>query len=63
MVGLMAMERKEVAAMLMRAGLPDLAAQVDGELPDPVETDELQRFAMRHGLSRDWMINRMGGSP
>jgi len=63
MVGLMAMERKEVAAMLMRAGLPDLAAQVDDELSDPVEGDELQRFARRHGLSRDWMINRMGGSP
>jgi len=52
-----------VAAMLMRAGLPDLAAEVESELPDPVEVDELERFARRHGLSRDWMVNRMGGSP
>ena len=57
------MERKEVAAMLTRAGLSDLASRVESELSDPVEGDELERFARRHGVSKDWMISRMGGSP
>jgi hypothetical protein len=59
----MPMGRAEAVAILARAGLTDLAAQAEVELPDPVETDELDRFAQRHGLTRDWMISRMGGSP
>ena len=57
------MDRQEVIAVLTRAGLPDLAAKVEAELPDPVEMDELESFGRRHGVSRDWLISRMGGSP
>jgi hypothetical protein len=59
----MAMARQEVVTGLTRAGLPDLARQAEAELPDPVEKDELDRFGERHGLTRDWLMNRMGGSP
>jgi hypothetical protein len=59
----MAITRKEAAAILLRAGLPDLAAKAESELSDPVERDELERFAQRYGLTRDWLASRMGGSP
>lgn len=59
----MAMERQEVVALLMRIGLPDLADEANTELPDPVQMDEVVRFGERHGMTRDWLISRMGGSP
>jgi hypothetical protein len=59
----MAWTRKELADVLLRAGLPDLAAKARAELPDPVEDDDLLRFAQRYGLTRDWLSSRMGGSP
>jgi hypothetical protein len=57
------MDRQEVIAVLMRAGLPDLAAKAEAELPDPVSDEELEKFGRRQGVSRDWLISRMGGSP
>jgi hypothetical protein len=57
------MSRAEAAAMLVRAGLPDLATKAEAELPDPVDIDELGRFGERNGLTRDFLISRMGGSP
>ena len=59
---LVAMDRQEVIAVLTRAGLPDLAAKVEAELPDPVEMDKLESFGRRHGVSRDWLISRMAGA-
>lgn len=59
----MPMSRQEVTALLMRVGLPDLAAEAKAELPDPVETEVVVRFGERHGVTRDWLINHMGGSP
>jgi hypothetical protein len=38
----------------------DEAAQ---ELPDPVEMEQLHEFGDRHGISRDELTSRMGGSP
>jgi hypothetical protein len=59
----MALKRKEVAAILKRAGLPDLAAKAEAELSENVRRDELDRFEERYRLSKDWLISRMGGSP
>jgi hypothetical protein len=59
----MALERKEVAAILKRAGLPDLAAKAEAELSEHVRRDELDRFRERYRLSKDLLISRMGGSP
>jgi hypothetical protein len=40
-----------------------MAAKAEAELSDPVEKEELDRFAQRYGLTRDALTNRMGGSP
>jgi hypothetical protein len=59
----MALDRQEIAAILERAGLPDLAAKAEAELSEHVQRDELDRFEERYRLSKDWLISRMGGSP
>jgi len=33
------------------------------ELPDPVDAGQLESWGMRHGVSKDDLISRMGGSP
>jgi hypothetical protein len=45
------------------AGLPDLAEEARRVLPDPVEYDEAARFLAQHGITKDELINRRGGSP
>lgn len=55
--------KSEAVAILKRVGLPDLAATAEAELPDPVSQDELVHWAQGHGITRDWLIERMGGSP
>jgi hypothetical protein len=49
--------------MLRRAGLADVAAVAQTSLPDPVDTKVLDQFCAGYGLSRESLINRMGGSP
>ena len=49
--------------MLRRAGLADAAAAAQTSLPDPVDSKALDQFCVRYGLSRQSLINRMGGSP
>jgi hypothetical protein len=58
-----AMPLHEVIAMLRHLGLLDLIPAAERELPDPAEPQDLDRFGARHGLTRDRMISRMGGSP
>jgi hypothetical protein len=38
----------------------DEAAQV---LPEDVDREQLEKLADQHGISRDELISRMGGSP
>jgi hypothetical protein len=49
--------------MLRRAGLADVAAAAQTSLPDPVDSKALDHFCARYGLSRQSLIDRMGGSP
>ena len=49
--------------MLRRAGLADIAAAAQTSLPDPVDPKVLDHFCARYGLSRQSLIERMGGSP
>jgi hypothetical protein len=55
--------RQEVADMLRKAGFRKAADDVMRELPDPVELELLQEWGRRHGITRDDLISRMGGSP
>jgi hypothetical protein len=52
-----------VVGVLRRAGLPQLADEALRTLPDPVDNKELEQFAAEHGVSRETLTERMGGSP
>ena len=49
--------------ILRMAGLPDLAEEAQRVLPDPVEYDHAARFLAQHGITKDELISRRGGSP
>ena len=55
--------RQWVIDMLRRLDFPGAAEEAATVLPDPVDIDELEEFAQRHGISRDDLISRSGGSP
>jgi hypothetical protein len=55
--------RQDVADVLRHAGFSELADEASRVLPDPVDLEQLQEWAMQHGLSRDELISRLGGSP
>jgi hypothetical protein len=54
---------KHVVDVLHTLQRPDLADEASRDLPDPVDIDRLVAWMIQHGLSRDEMISRMGGSP
>jgi hypothetical protein len=55
--------RQHVVDELNRMGYTKLAVEASRDLPDPVDTNRLEEWCMEHGLSRDDVISRMGGSP
>ncbi|HYJ74440.1 MAG TPA: hypothetical protein VEV65_02525 [Kineosporiaceae bacterium] len=55
--------RQELVELLHRAGLPEVADAAARELPDPVDLERLQTWALRRGISRDQLLSRLGGSP
>jgi hypothetical protein len=55
--------RQHVIDLLHRLGHKELAEEAAKVLPDPVDADEVTTWAMKHGVSRDDLISRMGGSP
>jgi hypothetical protein len=55
--------RQYVIDMLNRLGYPQLAEEAAHDLPDPVDADQVGTWWIQHGLSRDELISRMGGSP
>jgi len=55
--------RQDVFELLLRAGLAEEADAAVRELPDPVDLEHVQRWGFRHGISRDTLISRLGGSP
>jgi hypothetical protein len=57
------LSRQQIIQMLRRAGLADVAAAAQKSLPDPVNSEALNQFCVRYGLSRQSLMDRMGGSP
>jgi hypothetical protein len=55
--------RHEIIQMLRRAGQADVAAAAQKSLPDPVDSKVLNHFCARYGLSKESLMDRMGGSP
>jgi len=59
----MAYSRKWLVDMLRRLGYTQAADEALRVLPDEVELQQLEKFADRHGIDRDDVVSRMGGSP
>ena len=55
--------KQQVVDILRRAGLREAADEAMRDLPDPVDLDHLQEWAIGHGLTKDLLISQMGGSP
>jgi hypothetical protein len=61
--GAMQSARQDVVDMLRRTGLPELAEEALRVLPDPVDLDFAAKVLQSYGVTRDELIDRMGGSP
>ncbi len=59
----MSQEKQWVVNMLRRLGYTEAAEEAERELPDPVSMEQLRKFGDLHGISRDELVHRMGGSP
>ena len=57
-------DKKDVLAILRRAGVPEETIKaLDAELDDPVDLERAANVAGRHGITRNRLIDRMVGSP
>jgi hypothetical protein len=55
--------RQDVIDVLRRTGLPELAEEALRVLPDPVDLDYAAAILQSYGVTKDELIDRMGGSP
>jgi hypothetical protein len=56
--------KKDFLHVLHRAGIPEETIRAaDEQLHDPVDPEKDGIFLMTHGLDRDQLVSRMGGSP
>jgi hypothetical protein len=55
---------KQVLIQTLRGwGYSQVADEASWALPDPVDLEQAEEFLERHGVPRDELISRMGGSP
>ena len=59
----MAYSRQWVVDTLRRLGYRQEADEALRVLPEEVDLEQLEDFGDRYGISRDELVNRMGGSP
>ena len=59
----MGYSRQWVVDTLRRIGYPQEADEALRVLPEEVDRRQLEEFGDRHGISRDELMSRMGGSP
>ena len=59
----MAYTRQWLIDILRRLGYTKAADDAARELPEEFDLKQLQEFGERHGISRDEVIDAMGGSP
>jgi hypothetical protein len=59
----MEFSRKSVVRTLRRLGYRQVADEALRVLPDRIDEEQLFKFGDEHGISRDELIDRMGGSP
>jgi len=59
----MGYSRQWVVDTLRRLGYQRAADEALRVLPDQIDLRQLEEFGDQHGISRDALIDRMGGSP
>jgi len=59
----MAQDRQWLVNSLRHLGLTQAAEDAERELPDQISRADIERFADKHGISKDEITSRMGGSP
>jgi hypothetical protein len=59
----MLITKHELVRVLRNAGLEEAAEDAGRSLPDEIELERAAAFALRHGITRDELVSRMGGSP
>ncbi|HJZ04104.1 MAG TPA: hypothetical protein VJ305_25580 [Streptosporangiaceae bacterium] len=59
----MAYDRQWVVDQLRRIGYAQEADDAERTLPTQIPEEELMAWGDRHGISRDELMSRMGGSP
>jgi hypothetical protein len=58
------MSKTETARVLHRAGIPQHRIdEILAELPDPIDLDEAEALLAGYGVTREHLIDQMGGSP
>jgi hypothetical protein len=57
------LKKTEIVAVLRRAGLQDAADEANRSLPEKVDVEDVVQFGARFGITREWLTERMGGSP
>jgi hypothetical protein len=55
--------RQRVADTLRMAGFRKAADEALVDLPDPVDLERLQEWGTPRGITKDFLISAMGGSP
>ncbi|MEA2566126.1 MAG: hypothetical protein QOD49_1303 [Actinomycetota bacterium] len=55
--------RQHVVDLLRRAGMFEAADSAASSLSDPVGLDEAVAFLLPYGITKDFLISRLGGSP
>lgn len=59
----MAYSRKWVVDTLRHLGFTEAADEALRVLPEEIDRKQLLEFGNRHGISKDTLVDRMGGSP
>jgi hypothetical protein len=58
------MGKGDVRKVLMRAGIErERIGEICAALPDEIDVGDIGDVLWRHGISRDNLIDRLGGSP
>ena len=55
--------RQHVVDLLRKAGMLEEADLAAADLPDPVGIDQAVAFLQPYGITKDFLISRLGGSP
>jgi hypothetical protein len=59
----MDLSRQYIVTVLRRTGMADVADELLRALPENADPKDVERFCAAHGLSRQSLVDRMGGSP